>query len=248
MRIVSFDFEEIRLKEEITKRAPKTVLLQLPEGLKPEGPRLAAIVEDAGALPIISSDPCYGACDLAVSEAKLLGADLIIHYGHTPLAVDSDVPTVYFETRAKIGIKEAITNALPYLESWTKIGLVTTVQHVHQINEAKKLLEEMGMECFLKAIKVGKFSYLRDGEGQLHNTRFKGYIESIEVEKPKEDKQNYGYSMEIELWANQAQDLVEIGKRKTEITKLLGLEKNNQQIDPVQIFIYKWVKSKAETA
>ena len=38
---MSFDFEETRLKEEISKRAPKTVLLQLPEGLKPQAPFLS---------------------------------------------------------------------------------------------------------------------------------------------------------------------------------------------------------------
>ena len=85
---MSFDLEEKRLKEEIKKRKPKIVLLQLPEGLKPDAPRLAAVVEEAGALPIVSSDPCYGACDLAVSEAKLLGADLIVHYGHTPMTTE----------------------------------------------------------------------------------------------------------------------------------------------------------------
>jgi 2-(3-amino-3-carboxypropyl)histidine synthase len=146
---MSFDFEEMKLKEEIKKRKPKIVFLQLPEGLKPDAPHLAAIVEEAGALPIISSDPCYGACDLAVSEAKLLGADLIIHYGHTPMTPSVDVPTIYVDARAKIGIKEVITQALPYLDSWNKIGLVTTVQHVRQLGEAKNLLEAAGKTIFV---------------------------------------------------------------------------------------------------
>jgi 2-(3-amino-3-carboxypropyl)histidine synthase len=144
-----FDLEEKRLQEEIKQRKPKIVFLQLPEGLKPAAPRLASVVEDAGALPIVSSDPCYGACDLPVSEAKLLGADLIIHYGHTPLTMNTDIPIVYVEARAKIGIKKALTAALPHLESWSKIGLVTTVQHVHQLDEAKKLLEAAGKTVFV---------------------------------------------------------------------------------------------------
>ncbi len=146
---MSFDLEEKRLKDEIEKRKPKIVFLQLPEGLKPEAPHLASIVEEAGALPIISSDPCYGACDLAVSEAKTLGADLIVHYGHTPIILHADVPTIYVEVRTKISIKEALTKALPYLESWSKIGLVTTVQHVHQLDEAKNLLENAGKTVFV---------------------------------------------------------------------------------------------------
>jgi len=155
---MSFDLEEKRLQEEIRKRKPKIVFLQLPEGLKPVAPRLASFVEQAGALPIVSSDPCYGACDLPVSEAKLLGADLIIHYGHTPMTLNTEVPIVYVEARAKIGIKEALKEALPYLESWSKIGLVTTVQHIHQLDEAKNMLEDAGKTVFVGEADPAKHS------------------------------------------------------------------------------------------
>ena len=87
------------LKQEITKLGAKRVLLQLPEGLKPEGPRLAEIVEKTGALPIISADPCYGACDIAIDEAESLGADLIVHFGHSKFLAHERVPTIYIEAR-----------------------------------------------------------------------------------------------------------------------------------------------------
>ncbi|MGW8288824.1 MAG: diphthamide biosynthesis enzyme Dph2 [Candidatus Bathyarchaeia archaeon] len=147
--MMRFDLEETRLKEEIKKRKPKIVFLQLPEGLKPVAPRLASIVEEAGALPIVSSDPCYGACDLPISEAKLLDADLIIHYGHSPMTLNTELPVVYVVAKAKISIKKALTKTLPFLESWNKIGLVTTVQHVHQLDEAKKMLEAAGKTVFV---------------------------------------------------------------------------------------------------
>ncbi|TEU04976.1 diphthamide biosynthesis enzyme Dph2, partial [Candidatus Bathyarchaeota archaeon] len=38
---LTFELEEKRLKEEILKRGSKRVLIQLPEGLKQEGSRLA---------------------------------------------------------------------------------------------------------------------------------------------------------------------------------------------------------------
>jgi 2-(3-amino-3-carboxypropyl)histidine synthase len=155
MKTMSFDFEEKRLKREIERLKPKIVLLQLPEGLKAEAPHLASIVEEAGALPIISTDPCYGACDLAVSEAKILGADLIVHYGHTPITRQPDVPTVYIEAKAKISIKEIVKKALPHLEAYSKIGLATTVQHIHQLEEAKGLLTKAGKTVFVgNAIQV----------------------------------------------------------------------------------------------
>ncbi len=146
---MSFDFEEKRLTEEIKKRKPKIVFLQLPEGLKPEAPRITEVIEESGSITIVSSDPCYGACDLAVSEAKLLGAELIVHYGHTPMTTNSDLPIIYLDAKAKIGIKEAITQSLPYLQSWKKIGLVTTVQHIQQLDEVKNLLEAAGKTVFV---------------------------------------------------------------------------------------------------
>jgi len=144
-----FDLEEKKLKRKIKKLKPKTVFLQLPEGLKPEAPHLASIIEEAGATSIVSTDPCYGACDLGISEAKILGADLIVHYGHTPMTMHAEVPIVYVEARAKISIKEALAKAVPYLESWSKIGLVTTVQHVHQLDEAKNILWNAGKSVFV---------------------------------------------------------------------------------------------------
>ena len=144
MKTTSFDLEEKKLKKEISKRKAKIVLVQLPEGLKAEGPRLANLIEEAGALAIVSADPCYGACDLAIPDAESLGADLIIHYGHSSQIKQEKLPTIYMEARAKISAKEAVKKAIPLLEPWSNIGLVTTVQHVHKLNEAKNLLLKAG--------------------------------------------------------------------------------------------------------
>ena len=139
-----FDFEEERIKQEITKLGAKRVLLQLPEGLKPEGPRLAKIVEERGALPIISADPCYGACDIAVNEAESLGADLIVHFGHAKLVISNKIPTVYVEARSTVAVKEAVEKALPLLSKYHEIGLATTVQHLESLKQARDLLVKAG--------------------------------------------------------------------------------------------------------
>lgn len=144
MRTKTFDLEERRLIKEITRREAKRVLIQLPEGLKAEGPHLALIVEKAGSLAIVSADPCYGACDLALPEAESLEADLIIHYGHSQIMEQEVVPTIYIQARAKISVKESITKAISILEPWERIGLVTTVQHIDALEEAKELLLEAG--------------------------------------------------------------------------------------------------------
>ncbi len=145
-----FDFEEERIKNEIAKLGAKRVLLQMPQGLKPEGPRIAKIIEKAGALPIISADPCYGACDLATCEAESLGIDLIVHFGHAKLVEHEQLPTVYVEARATVKVTEAVEEAVPLLNKYSKIGLATTVQHVQTLDEARKLLVRVG-----KTVMVG---------------------------------------------------------------------------------------------
>jgi len=149
MREDIFELEERRLKREIKKRGAKRVLIQLPDGLKPEGPRLAAVIEDAGATAIISGDPCYGACDIAISEAQDLEADLIVHYGHTMMLEHAWIPVVYFEAHAKIPVKKAVEKAVKLLRPWRRIGLVTTVQHIDSLEEAEKILSSAGKDVHI---------------------------------------------------------------------------------------------------
>jgi len=144
-----FELEEKRLEEEIKKRGVKRVLLQLPNGLKPCGPRLAAAIERAGATAIISGDPCYGACDIAVSEAQDLEADLIVHYGHTMMLERTKVPVIYFEAHAKIPNKKVIKKAIKLLKPWKRIGLVTTIQHIENLDEARSMLFSAGKDVYI---------------------------------------------------------------------------------------------------
>ncbi len=139
-----FDFEEEKVKQEILKLKAKRVLIQLPEGLKPEATRLAKIIEKLGALPVVSADPCYGACDLATVEAESLGVDSIIHYGHSKLLKYERVPTIYIEARATVNVNETVEKALPMLEDWQKIGLTTTVQHVQTLDDVREILLRAG--------------------------------------------------------------------------------------------------------
>ena len=139
-----FDFEEERIKQEIAKLGAKRVLLQLPEGLKPEGPRLAKIIEGTGAVPIISADPCYGACDFATAEAERLGIDLILHFGHAKMMNHEPISTLYVEARATVTVAGAVKKSVPLLSKFSKIGLATTVQHVQTLDEAREILIRAG--------------------------------------------------------------------------------------------------------
>ncbi|MCW4023972.1 MAG: diphthamide biosynthesis enzyme Dph2 [Candidatus Bathyarchaeota archaeon] len=139
-----FDFEEERIKQEITKLAAKRVLLQMPEGLKPEAPRIAKIIEKHGAVAFISSDPCYGACDIAISEAQGLGVDLIVHFGHARMVKHEAISTIYVEARATVTIDDAFAQALPMLKDYTRIGLAMSVQHLQFLDQAREFLTRSG--------------------------------------------------------------------------------------------------------
>ncbi len=144
-----FDFEEEHIKQEIAKIGAKRVLLQFPEGLKPESPRIAKMIANEGALPIISADPCYGACDLAVNEAESLDVDLIVHFGHAKLTTYHKIPTIYIEARATVAVKEAVKQSLLLLENYCCVGLATSVQHLHDLNSAKNILVQAGKTVFI---------------------------------------------------------------------------------------------------
>ena len=142
--MLGFDFEEERIKLEIAKLDAKRVLLQMPEGLKPEAPKLAEIIEKCGALAIISADPCYGACDIAVIEAEGLGVDLIVHFGHAKMVKYEPIPTIYVEARATVMVDNAVEKSLTLLKDYTTVGLATSVQHLQTLNQAREILTRAG--------------------------------------------------------------------------------------------------------
>jgi 2-(3-amino-3-carboxypropyl)histidine synthase len=153
LRSPTFDLEEKRIKEEIKRRHADKVLIQLPEGLKTKATRLAEVVEETGALAIISADPCYGACDIAVREAEDLGADLVVHFGHSPkhgIPRLRRVKVIYIEARASLRVDVVVEKALPLLKTYKRIGLATTVQHVDRLDEIREILEKAG-----KSVAIG---------------------------------------------------------------------------------------------
>jgi len=82
--MIGYDFETEKAIKTIRKSKAKRVGLQFPEGLKDHALGIAKAIEDGtGAKVIIMADPTYGACDLKAEDAKRLGLDMLIHYGHT---------------------------------------------------------------------------------------------------------------------------------------------------------------------
>lgn len=131
------------------------ILLQFPEGLKQNALTEAEKLEKEGHEVFLSASTCYGACDLALEEAKAIGAQKLIHYGHSRfIRAKLPIEVEYREFHLHID-PGMLKSALPFLKGKKKISLVTTVQHIPQLNEMKDFLEKNGKEVL---IGKGKFS------------------------------------------------------------------------------------------
>jgi 2-(3-amino-3-carboxypropyl)histidine synthase len=128
------------LVEQLHKRGAQKLALQFPAGLKRRAAEYTAQLREAGFDIIVSGDPCYGACDLAIDT--LACADVLVHIGHTPV---DHRENVIFEPYP-VGFDLAVlANALPFLKEKT-VGLVTTVQHIHLIPGMESFLQEKGID------------------------------------------------------------------------------------------------------
>ena len=75
-----YDVEIERIVGKIKESGAKSVLLQLPDGLKPWGVVLSDYLESNTSAKIsIWLGACFGACDLPNSDA-----DLVVQFGHAP--------------------------------------------------------------------------------------------------------------------------------------------------------------------
>jgi 2-(3-amino-3-carboxypropyl)histidine synthase len=127
------------------------ILLQFPEGLKQKAVEHARRYEAEGHEVFLSASACYGACDLALDEAHHLKADKIVHFGHNRFVRGGlPVEVEYVECRIDIDVP-ALKAVLPHLEGMGNIALATTVQHIHQLDEMRALLEQNG-----KAVLIGR--------------------------------------------------------------------------------------------
>ena len=146
---------DIDLKEavrEIKERNAKSVLLQIPEGLKLHITGIVDELSKTGAEIFVSMDPCYGACDLAIDKMKALNADLLIHLGHAPIHRPKNVvhipiyDRVNEETYQKLlkEIKKELTK-----QKFKTIGLCTHSQFLYLLDRLKNDIEGMGFKVLI---------------------------------------------------------------------------------------------------
>jgi 2-(3-amino-3-carboxypropyl)histidine synthase len=169
------------LVRRLRERGAQSVALQFPAGLKRRAAEYTAALRSAGFDVIVSGDPCYGACDLALDT--LASADVLVHVGHAPVDTRNRVIFLPYEVDFDVAVLE---NALMLLGGKTT-GLVTTVQHVHLVSAMESFLKERGTDvrvaegrgrtpfrgqvlgcCFTAARETGADQILFVGTGLFH--------------------------------------------------------------------------------
>jgi len=143
-----YDLQIDALVAEIERRGAKLVGFQMPDGLKRFVPLIKERVEaETHAIPVFCSEPCFGACDVSGSLADL-GCDLIVHMGHSRILPDGRTPVIYvpcFSRLSARGCLESVIGSIPA----RRVGLVSTLQHAHELPDLSGLLSSRGFEVHL---------------------------------------------------------------------------------------------------
>ncbi|MFI5450163.1 MAG: diphthamide biosynthesis enzyme Dph2 [Candidatus Bathyarchaeia archaeon] len=146
-----YQLDEAKIIGEIRRRGSQRILLQMPEGLKPIGFKLARLLENEGGVEVfVSGDPCYGACDLALNPKAHINADLLVHIGHAEIPGEFPEENVlYVEAHSDAPVEEPMKKAVEMLGREHTIGLASNIQHIHQLGKAKEILENNGKEVLV---------------------------------------------------------------------------------------------------
>ena len=190
------NYEE--LAEAIKGRGAKRIMLQLPDGLKMKAAGICEFLEKSGLDVMLSNDTTYGACDLADTEAKRTGCDLLVHIGHSKFYVDfeTDVPVLYYIWPEKIDVSGADFSAIKE----KRIGIMTSIQHMEILTDVKKMLESQGKEALIGGQILGCWTtnadkiedkvdaFLFVGSGEFHPLALKGKnVYKLDIERGEID-------------------------------------------------------------
>lgn len=138
-----FNFDIEKIINIIKGSCYKKIALQFPEGFKRKAITIAGELEErTGAEIILSGNLCFGACDIDTALAGQV--DVMFHFGHSKMGSFDNV--IFIETHSDVDVLPCVEKALVILNS-DKIGLMTTVQHIHKLEQISKFLAVKGKKC-----------------------------------------------------------------------------------------------------
>ena len=140
----NYNFEVRKSLWRIRQLHSKRVALQFPEGLLLFATTIVDIINEyTDAEVIVMGDVTYGACCIDDYTARALGADFMIHYGHSCLVpVDvTFVNTLYVFVDIKIDINHLVDTIIHNFASKSTLALASTIQFVPALHSANELLQ-----------------------------------------------------------------------------------------------------------
>lgn len=143
---LNYNFEIHKTIHRLKQNESKLVALQFPEGLLMYGGRISDILREfADVDVIILGDVTYGACCVDDFTARALGADFLVHYGHSclvPIDVTQGIKCLYVFVDIKIDIRHFIETVKYNFDDSTKIALIGTIQFASSLQSAAAELKE----------------------------------------------------------------------------------------------------------
>ncbi len=150
--------DEEKIFQEIEKRKPASVALNGPDGIIPKIQETASrIMEKFGIPAYVMADSCFGTCDLNSNGAKVLGAEILFHIGHTINSMSFGDNIVLIDAFDNMSFEKIARKCAKEIKERI-VSLVTDSQHLHEVDKVREILEEGGM-----TVKIGK------GKGQLND-------------------------------------------------------------------------------
>lgn len=159
----NYNFEFHKTIWRIREMKAKRVALQLPEGLLMFSLVISDIIERfTEADTIVMGDVTYGACCVDDYTAKALGADLLVHYGHSclvPVDQTAGIKVLYVFVDVKIDALHFIESVKVNFPKERKLALVSTIQFVATLHAVAKELCELQYD-----VTIPQFKPLSPGE------------------------------------------------------------------------------------
>ncbi|XP_075760583.1 2-(3-amino-3-carboxypropyl)histidine synthase subunit 1 isoform X3 [Pelodiscus sinensis] len=140
----NYNFEIYKTVWRIQQAEAKKVALQMPEGLLLFVCAIADIIERfTGAEVLVMADVTYGACCVDDYTARALGADFLVHYGHSclvPIDATRGVKMLYVFVDIKIDTAHFVETVQFNFPKGACLALVSTIQFVSALQAASQEL------------------------------------------------------------------------------------------------------------
>ncbi len=147
-----FNFDLTEALKQLNERKPRVALLQFPIGIKMDAPRilkeLEAGTKDIGTRFIVSGENCWGGCDVDVSEAQAVGAEVIVHFAHAEFT-KIDFPVIYVYVEDTKDLMPLVEQSKDLINDFQTIALVSSIQHVHDLEKIKAWYENQGKKVLV---------------------------------------------------------------------------------------------------